>query len=188
MRSVVGAIKNDGVVGNPQLIELVQQAPHQIVVTHHGIVIETLARQPLFLFGRVGPEMHASGVKPHKERLVLFGGALNKLLGAVEKFEIHRLHALFIKRPRIRHAAVGEAMHHTARTKTLPKGGVLRVVRILRLLFGVEVIEVAKEFVEPVLGGQKFIAVTEVVFSKLSCRVALLLEQGRKRHILRPDA
>ena len=52
------------------------------------------------------------------------------------------------------------------------KARVLRVVGILRLFLGVEVIEVAEELVEAVHGRQVLVAVAEMVLAELPGRVA----------------
>jgi hypothetical protein len=57
------------------------------------------------------------------------------------------------------------------------KLGVLGVVVGLRLLFGVEVVEVAEELVEAVRRGQVLVLVAQVVLAELPRGVALLLEQ-----------
>ncbi len=48
-------------------------------------------------------------------------------------------------------------------------------------------VEVAKEFVEAVFCGEKFIPITEVVFTVLPGDVALTLEQSGQGHILVTD-
>ena len=55
------------------------------------------------------------------------------------------------------------------------------IVVHLRLFFGVQVVEVAEELVEAVVGRQHVIQVAEVVLAELPGRVALLLEQRRDR-------
>jgi hypothetical protein len=44
--------------------------------------------------------------------------------------------------------------------------------------FGIEVVETAEEFVEPVHGGEVFVAIALVVFTELACGVALGFEDG----------
>ena len=63
-----------------------------------------------------------------------------------------------------------------------------RVVVELRLLLGVEVVEVAEELVEPVGGRQELVAVTEVVLAELPGGVAERLQRGRDRRVLGPQA
>ena len=55
--------------------------------------------------------------------------------------------------------------------------GVARIGPLLRLLLGVEVVEVAEELVEAVDRGQVLVAVAEVVLAELAGRVAERLEQ-----------
>ena len=54
---------------------------------------------------------------------------------------------------------------------------------MLRLLLGVEVVQVAEELVEPVHGRQELVAVAEVVLAELAGRVAERLEQLRDGRI-----
>ena len=55
---------------------------------------------------------------------------------------------------------------------------------MLRLVFGIQVIEVAEELVEAVHRGQEFVAVAEMVLAELPGRVALRLEQFGNGRIL----
>ena len=59
-----------------------------------------------------------------------------------------------------------------------------RPVRQLRLLLGVEVVEVAEELVEAVHGRQELVHVAEVVLAELPGRVAERLEQLGDRRVL----
>ncbi len=54
-----------------------------------------------------------------------------------------------------------------------------RIVVHLRLFLGVQVIEVAEELVEAVIGRQHVVEVAEVVLAELPGRIALVLEQRR---------
>ena len=67
----------------------------------------------------------------------------------------------------------GDAVEDAARAELLLERRVLRVVLVLRLLLGVEVVEVAEELVEAVHGGQELVAVAEVVLAELAGGVAL---------------
>ena len=68
-------------------------------------------------------------------------------------------------------------LHDAARAEALLELRVLRVVGVLRLLLGVEVIQVAKELVKAVRRGQEFVLVAEVVLAELSGHIAERLEQ-----------
>src|SRR5262249_31560652 len=60
-----------------------------------------------------------------------------------------------------------------------------RVVELFGLLFGVEVVEVAEEFVEAVVGRKELVAVAKVVLAELPGNVPLLLQRGGDRRICR---
>ncbi len=78
----------------------------------------------------------------------------------------------------------GLALQHAARAELRLELGVLRIVGMLRLVLGVEVVEVAEELVEPVDRRQELVAVAEVVLAELAGRVALRLEQVGERRVL----
>jgi hypothetical protein len=62
---------------------------------------------------------------------------------------------------------------------------VLRIVVALRLLLGVQVVEVAEELVEAVIGRQVLIPVAQVVLAKLPAGITVRLEQGgERRHLV----
>ena len=52
-----------------------------------------------------------------------------------------------------------------------------RIVLVLRLFLGVQMVEVAEELVEAVVRRQMLVEVAEVVLAELPCRVALFLEK-----------
>ena len=80
--------------------------------------------------------------------------------------------------------SVATHLQHAARAELRAELGILRVVRILRLVLGVEVIEIAEELVEAVDGRQELVAVAEMVLAELAGGVALRLEQLGERRVL----
>ena len=103
---------------------------------------------------------------------------------------VDRLHPLAVQRAGVLDLAVGRRLEHAARRIGLDEiGVVLRPVGPLRLLLGVEVIEVAEELVEAVVGRQIFVAVAEVVLAELAGGVAERLERLRDGDVavLEPD-
>src|SRR5215475_4104754 len=84
--------------------------------------------------------------------------------------------------------AVGIGMQDSARTETFSECRILRIVDILRLFFGIEVVKIAKELIEAVLGREKFIFVAKMIFSELSGRVTQRFKQFCDRRILRAQA
>ena len=80
-------------------------------------------------------------------------------------------------------SGVGPGVQHAARPELLLELGVLRVVGVLRLLLGVQVIEVAEELVEAVRGRQELVAIAEVVLAELPADVAERLQDVGNRRV-----
>ena len=145
--------------------------------------------------------MHATRIEPHEERLLVPVRAIDEIQRGLEEFFVDGLHSFLGERPRIlapllapraksgivtwRVSRSRDALHDAARTELRPERGVLRIVSVLRLILGVQVVEIAEEFVEAVNGRQKLIAIAEMVLAELSRRVTLRLEQVGERWILR---
>ena len=68
-------------------------------------------------------------------------------------------------------------MQHAARAEHCLELRVLRIVGQFGLFLGVEVIEVAEEFIEAVHGRQKLVAVAQMVLAELAGGVAQRLQQ-----------
>jgi hypothetical protein len=78
---------------------------------------------------------------------------------------------VFLRRPRVDHAA------RTEPPGELRKLSGRRPVRVLRLLLGVQVVQVAEELIEAVDRRQVLVQVTQMVLTELPCRVAQRLHQ-----------
>ena len=106
----------------------------------------------------------------------------DELNGAVGGVVIHRLHALARQRAGVLDLTVGLRVQHAARAERLAEGAavgelhVARIVLVLRLFLGIQMVEVAVELVEAVVGGQMLVAVPEVVLAELSGSVAEVLQ------------
>ena len=119
---------------------------------------------------------------------------------AGEELLVHGLHALARERTGVvdglladaaearilrRIVAIGRlALQHAARAELGAELGVLRIVGVLRLLLGIEVVEVAEELVEAVHRRQELVAVAEMVLAELAGGVALRLQQLGERRVL----
>ena len=79
------------------------------------------------------------------------------------------------------------ALEHAARSEFLSEVRVLRVVGILGLFLGVQVIQVAEELVEAMHRRQVLVAIAEVVLAELAGGVPETLEDLRDRRVLRFD-
>ena len=83
----------------------------------------------------------------------------------------------------------GLAVEHAARSEALLElGTFVRVVGVLGLLFGVQVVEVAEELVEAVNSGQILVPVAEVVLPDLGRPVAVRLQELGDRRVLGLEA
>ena len=98
-------------------------------------------------------------------------------------FLVDRLHPLAVSGP-------VSSMRPSAKLWMTPRGpnfflnsGFFGVVRVLRLLLGVQVVQVAEELVEAVRRGQHLVAVAEVVLAELAGHVALRPQQRGDRRV-----
>ena len=87
------------------------------------------------------------------------------------------LHPLFRERPGILDAAVGIRVHHAPGSEALLEFRIFRVIRVLGLFFGIQVVKVAEEFVEAVVRGEELVLVPQVILPELAGGVAHGLEQ-----------
>ena len=137
-------------------------------------------------------DVHARRIEPAEERLAVLFGLVDEIDGQVADFVIHCLHPFGIERAGVlnllfadlapaRHLrrvvrGRGPAMNHVARADLIQQ--VLRVVGMRRVFHRIEVIEIAKEFVESVDGRQELIEIAEMVLAELAGSVALRFERG----------
>ena len=68
--AVVGAVDDDGVVGDVQLVEQIEQLADMAVMLDHAVRVETVTGLALGLRLEVGEDVHARGVEPDEKRLV----------------------------------------------------------------------------------------------------------------------
>ena len=175
--AVVGRVHDDGVFGDAELIELVQHHADVLVVRDHHVVVVTLAALALVLLSAVGPEVHGRRVVPHKERFFRRVRLVDEAQRVCRHFVVDGFHPLLRQRPGVLDASVRKAVDHPTRAKPLLELRVLRVIGILGLFFGIEVVEVAKELVETVVCWQVLVLVAKMVFPELAGGIAMRLEQ-----------
>ena len=137
------------------------------------------------------PQVHVREVEPAEERLIRRVLALDEILGRGGELVVAGLHALPCERTRVLDGLLTDAaparllgrvilvrrvaVQDAARTELRPKFREVfgaRVVRILRVFFRIEVVEIPKELVEPVGGRQVLVAVAEMVLAELAGRIA----------------
>ena len=110
----------------------------------------------------------------------------------VRDLVVDRFHPLLRQRPRVLDLlsapAVRPGMQHAPRAKELLELRILGIVRVLRFLFGVQMIQVAEKFVEPVQGRQKLVPVSEMILAELTRHVTQRLQQFRDGRVFRRQA
>ena len=151
--------------------------------------------------------MHVGGVEPHEERLAGLVLARDEVLGRRDELVVAGLHPLLGERAGVLDLLLADAapalllgrivlvlrpaVKHPARSEPLAElREVLgrRIVVHLRLLLGVEVVEVAEELVEAVHGRQILVEIAQMVLAELAGGVTLVLEELRNRHGLSLEA
>ena len=196
VRSVVGRVHDDRVVGELVLVEVVQHRPDQLVVVAHRVVVLRLPPAGLAPASvlDVGAEVHVRGVQPDEERGVAVLGLAHEAQGLGDHLVVDRLHPLLGERPGVLDAlgavVVGPGVDDPSRAEVLAEVRELllgRVVLLLGLLLGVEVVQVAEELIEPVGRGEELVTVTEVVLAELAGGVPEGLEGSCDGRVLGPQ-
>src|SRR5262245_61622095 len=175
VHTVVGAIDDDGVVSNTELVNHLEQAPNVAVVFEHAIDVFAETAATLIFRSNMSVEMHARAIPPAEERFAGLGLPPNEVDGRVGRLVVDRLHAFLGEWSGVLNALATDlaetridrsivlggrfAFEHAARTEFLFEGGVLWIVGMLGLFFGIQVIEIAEKLVEPVHRWQELIAV-----------------------------
>ena len=91
VRAVVGAVHDDRVVGDPELVEQIEQLADVLVVVDHRVVVRRLpaAGLPEALGLRVRAEVHVRRVDPAEERLAPLVLALDEVRGGATNSSSH---------------------------------------------------------------------------------------------------
>ncbi|MND76385.1 hypothetical protein D3C80_680320 [compost metagenome] len=183
LRTVVGGVDDDGVVGDAEVIQLLQQFADVVVVLDHAVRIQADTGPAVGFLLQVGPDVHAGAVEPDEEGLVGLVRLVDEVLGSLHQFVVDGFHTLARQGAGVFDLAVSERMDHPTWAVLFAKLWIFRVVVGFRFLFGVHVVQVAEEFIEAVVGRQVLVAVAQVVLAELAGGVALLLHhiaQGRR--------
>ena len=193
MRAVVGRVHDEGVVGDAEFVQEVQQDADRLVVVDHDVMVLGLPAAGLAQALRlgVGAEVHVRGVEPHEEGHAGVIVTLDEVDGLLEHFVVDRLHTLLGQRTGVDDGlaalAVRLAVQDAAGTEVrLEVREVDRVgiVAQFGLFLGVQVIEITEELVEAVHGRQVGITVAQMVLAELAGGIALALEDPSDGGIL----
>jgi len=100
--------------GDAQVIQLLQQFAHALVVVDHDVVVFRLPAPGLAqaLGLGMGAEVHVRGVEPHEEGLIGFGLAVDVFRSRGQDLIVDGLHPLFGNWPVSSDAAVGRTAEH----------------------------------------------------------------------------
>src|SRR5262249_53956910 len=191
---------DDGVVGDAELVELVKDHADLLVVHHHAVTVGVLPALAEILLSDVSAEVHRSRVVPEEEGLIRFRLLLHPLDRTRGNLLINRFHALLRQRTRVLDLLFPNtaparllsrvilvrcnAVEHAAWSEHLLESRILRIVRQLRLFFGIEVIEIAEKDIEAMHRRQVLIAVAKVILAELPGGITEGFEQLGDRRIL----
>ena len=189
--AIVGAVDDDGVLGDTQIIECIKHLSDVSVVVDHGVVIPGLPAPGLahaLRFG-VGEQMHVGEVQPDEKRCVGTVLTFDEIDAGHGDVIVDSFHPLFGQRARVFDALLarrpealidfaavllgGPAFEYAARQQRVVEqrrfffGG---VIRVLGFLLGVEVIQVAEKLIKAVHRGQVLVEVA--VWFLPNCPVA----------------
>src|SRR5262249_30235511 len=121
---------------------------------NHPVGVDAEPGLALRLRLKVGPDVHARAVEPDEEWALGLLCALDEVYRGGEDLLVDGFHALSGERPGVLDSlpalTVGPGVEHATWAELLAELGVLGIVWVLGLLFGIEVVKVAEELVEPV--------------------------------------
>src|SRR5450755_1260333 len=173
MRSVVGRVHDERVLGDAQLIEIIEYVAHILVMVDHRVVVWRLPAAGLTQARWLGVriQVHEREVQPDEERFARLVLTLDEVLRPCGELVVTGLHALGGERPGVLNLLLADTtpawllvrivlvrcprMENSPWAVALGEIGevlCLRIVVHLRLFLRVEVIEVAEELVEAVYG------------------------------------
>src|SRR5665647_1323290 len=160
---------------------------------YHSIVVFRLPALRLAPYSvrNMNSEVHPGGVEPDKERFTFLMLALDKIAGCIQELQIYVFHTLASQRAGILYSSVCVAVDYTSGTIVLTEIGkiLLRwIIAIFWFFLSIQVIEVPKEFVKAVIGGQVLVPVSKVVLSKLPSGIAKRFKKFGDSWILRLDS
>src|SRR5271170_6285898 len=132
----------------------------------------------------MGEYMHAGEVHPRKEWRSRVGLLGDEVLAGFCGFVVNGFHPLYGQRSGVFDLAVRIRVDDAARVVALQEIGIIaEPVWAFGFFFRVEMIEIAEEFIEAVIGGQEFVFISKVILAELTRRVTKRLEGLRNRYV-----
>jgi hypothetical protein len=189
---------DDRVIGDAERVDFIENLADPFVVHDHAVAVLVLALATI-LVGDVRAEVHRRRVVPEEKRLVGLDLIFHPRDRSRGDFLIDRLHALLGERPRVfdrllpdpaparilgRIVHIGRlAVQHAAWSEFFEEAGHLRIVGKFGFFFGVQMVQIPEEFVEPVDRRKILVAVAEMVLAELTRGISLRLQQLGDRRI-----
>src|ERR1700685_707684 len=122
--------------------------------------------------------MHTREVHPRKEWRSCLGLFGDEVRARLRCLVVDSLHPLNVQRTGVVDLSVSERVNDAAGIVALKKIGIVTgPVWTFGLLFRVQVVQVAEELIEAVVGRQEFVAIAEVVLAELTCGVTERLKR-----------
>jgi hypothetical protein len=108
VRAVVGGVEHQGVVGDAQFVQQIEELADVHVVLDHAVGVLVLPGDAAQLLFHVGAEVHARAVPPHEPGLAGLVLLADELDRAIRGLVVHGFHALLRQRPGILDLAAGK--------------------------------------------------------------------------------
>ena len=139
LRAVVRGVDDDGVVGDAQLVDGVEDRAHVLVVVDHDVVIDSLILACLADARRlgVGAEVHVGVIRPQEKRLLGLDLAFDEVLGTGLDVVVDGLHPLLGQGAGVFDPAVGKGVDHAPGAVLFLELRIFRIIGQLRFFLGV---------------------------------------------------
>ncbi len=83
MRTVIGGVEDEGIIGNAEVIQHLQEFSHVHVMLYHAVGIFILTGDAAQFFLYVGTKVHTGTVPPAEKGLTRLGLALDEVNGCI---------------------------------------------------------------------------------------------------------
>lgn len=195
VRSIVGRVQHNRVVGDLQFIDQVEQLANMHIMLNHAVVVlvRVWASEVLMLLFDMRAEVHSCCIPPAEKGFAFLMFPLDESLSLGKSLFVNRFHSflgqwagVFDRLPTF---CIGLASQDATRTELLPERlsvcqhQIAGVITILWLFFGVEVIQISEELIKAMHGWRMLVEISLMVLSKLICRIALALQNGGHRDV-----
>jgi len=102
VRAVIGPVDNDGVIGDGEIVELLEKQADMIVVLDHTVCVFGAYREAGLLAvidTHMGSKVHSCPVEPAEKRFVSLGLAINEIHRRSGSLVVDGFHPLLVRGP-----------------------------------------------------------------------------------------